>query len=150
MVMDYRERKPVSKNRPRKQPLSVFAVLITIAIAVSFAAGLATGWLVFRPKRSQLAVAQQQPAPGQPGQATTTDGKAPASDVQKTGEPPLTFYETLPKGSRAVIGSGLNPHKPAPSLTANPTIPPPPVPAAQPRPAAAPAVAARVGRSSGV
>ena len=26
-------------------------------------------------------------------------------------EPPLTFYETLPKGGKAVIGSGLNPKK---------------------------------------
>lgn len=140
MVLDYRERKPVSKNRPRKQPLNVFAVLITLAITVSFGVGLATGWLVFRPKRSQLAVAQQQTVPGQPGQPTTADAQsqAPTPDVQKTGEPPLTFYETLPKGSRAVIGSGLNPHSPGPSLTANPTIPPPPVPAAQPRPAAVP------------
>lgn len=139
MVLDYRERKPVSKNRPRKQPLNVFAVLITLAITVSFGAGLATGWLVFRPKRSQLAVAQQQAVPGQPGQpATDAQAQAPVPDAQKTGEPPLTFYETLPKGSRAVIGSGLNPHSPGPSLTANPAIPPPPVPAAQSRPAAVP------------
>lgn len=139
MVLDYRERKPVSKNRPRKQPLNAFAVLITMAITVSFGAGLATGWLVFRPKQSPLAVAQQQTVPGQPGQSTPADGQTqPVSDVQKTGEPPLTFYETLPKGSRAVIGSGLNPHSPESSLTANPTIPPPPLPAAQPRPTVVP------------
>ncbi|RII27748.1 MAG: SPOR domain-containing protein [Geobacter sp.] len=125
MVMDYRERKPVSKNRPRKQPLGVFFFIVIIAISISFVAGVATGWLIFRPTRSKLAGVQQQGVtPDQPGQASATTGQPQNPEAQSTGEPPLTFYETLPKGSRAVIGSGLNPSSNAPAFTAKPATPP--------------------------
>ena len=125
MVMDYRERKPVSKNRPRKQPLGVFAVVVVIAVSISYAAGVATGWLVFRPTKSQLAAAQQQSGTsGQPGQTSPAAGQPQNPEAQSTGEPPLTFYETLPKGSRAVIGSGLNPSSNAPAFTTHPATSP--------------------------
>ena len=142
MVMDYRERKPVSKNRPRKQPLGFFAFIIIVAISISFAAGFGTGWLVFRPTKSQLASAQQQSATSdQPGQAPPAAGQPQNPEAQSTGEPPLTFYETLPKGSRAVIGSGLNPSSNAPAFTTHPPTPPqatqvvqPPQPVVPPSP----------------
>jgi cell division protein FtsN len=142
MVMDYSGRRQVAKNRPRKQPVGIFAVILISAVSMSFALGVLTGWFVFRSARK----ADQ----GQPPLAAGAKGapQAPAPQAQypnpethtsRGAEPPLTFYETLPKGGKAVIGSGLNPAKKESLQSPKPVPPPPPRPVAQPpsKPAAA-------------
>jgi cell division septation protein DedD len=138
MVMDYRERKTVSKNRPRKQPLGVFAFLIVGAVLTAFGAGVLTGWLVFRAKLNQLVKIQQQKEVAGQQVQESAQSSASMSGAPQTGEPPLTFYETLPKGTRAVIGSGLNPHKTEPILSAKPIVPLPPPRAASSQPVPVP------------
>jgi cell division septation protein DedD len=110
MVLDYRERKPVSKNRPRKQPAGIFFFSIFVAVIIAYTLGLVTGWMVFRPSKKNVA-----DNPNIATELTGKDGgaqpnaKAPAAvNNEPVKEPTLTFYETLPKGSRELIGSGLN------------------------------------------
>jgi len=140
MVLDYSGRRPATKNRPRKQPVGIFAVILISAISMSFALGVLTGWFVFRPARKS---AQGQPAPGvgAKGAPGTLAPQAvypnPEASAAKGAEPPLTFYETLPKGGKAIIGSGLNPKKgdsaqPAKLAPVLSSVPPPQQPAAQP------------------
>jgi cell division septation protein DedD len=110
MVLDYREKKPVSKNRPRKQPAGIFFFSIFVAVIIAYTLGLVTGWMVFRPSKRNVA--------DNPNMATELTGKdagtqpnakTPAAvNNEPVKEPTLTFYETLPKGSRELIGSGLN------------------------------------------
>jgi cell division septation protein DedD len=109
MVLDYSERKPVSKNRPRKQPAGIFIFILVGAVVTSFAAGLLSGWLFFRPSGTKQAARQQlATAPNQ----NANGASLPPTQAQPSGqEVPLTFYQTLPHGGKAVIGSGLNPKK---------------------------------------
>jgi cell division protein FtsN len=154
MVLDYSERKPVGKNRPRKQPAGLFAFILTVAVAISFGAGVLTGMFMSRSTKKPVSVknplvqeamkgAQSAPVPAAPL-------PNPEAAAAKGADPPLTFYETLPKGGKAVIGSGLNPKKveypvqkteapasPAPQPAAAPKVVPPPSVA---KPAAAPKV----------
>lgn len=111
MVMDYREHKPVSKNRPRKQPAVFFFFSLFVAVSISFFLGLGTGWLVFSPSSKNAANTAGVTADSNKKGA----GASALSRIQfnpepagKAQEPLLTFYNTLPKGSNAVIGSGLN------------------------------------------
>src|SRR6266581_7116028 len=133
MVLDYSGRRPATKNRPRKQPVGIFAVILISAISMSFALGVLTGWFVFRPARKS---SQNQPAPGV-GVRGATEAAAPQAvypnpeaSASKGSEPPLTFYETLPKGGKAIIGSGLNPKK---GESAHPVKPAPSSPSAPPQ-----------------
>jgi cell division protein FtsN len=90
---------------------------------------------------------------GQPAPAVGAKGapKAPAPQGQypnpeanphKGGDPPLTFYETLPKGGKAIIGSGLNPVKKESPL---PPKPPPALQHPPVREAAQPSAPAKSG-----
>ena len=115
MVLDYSERKPVSKNRPRKQPVGMFVIILVTAVSMSFALGLLSGWVLFKPAR-KAAQSQASFSPdgtkGAPVSAVpSAQRQNPEASAAKVAEPPLTFYETLPKGGKAVIGSGLNPKK---------------------------------------
>lgn len=134
MVLDYSGRRPATKNRPRKQPVGIFAVILISAISMSFALGVLTGWFIFRPARKS---AQSQPAPGV-GAKGATEAAAPQAvypnpeaSASKGAEPPLTFYETLPKGGKAIIGSGLNPKKGENAQPAKPAPVPPSAPSQQ-------------------
>jgi cell division septation protein DedD len=110
MVVDYSEHKPVSKNRPRKQPAAVFFFSLFVAVSIAFTLGVATGWLIFRPTHksgadmtsSSATVNQKAEAP------TPAKVQTPAEPAGKGMEPTLTFYETLPKGNKELMGSGLN------------------------------------------
>jgi cell division septation protein DedD len=108
MTVDYRERKFVNKNRPRRQPIAALA-LAFVAVAVgSFSLGGVSGWFVCKYKIKSAAVAQ--PALPIAKDATPqAQQNAPSGAVPKRPEVPLSFFETLPKGANAVIGSGLNP-----------------------------------------
>jgi len=115
MVLDYSERKPVSKNRTRKQPVGIFVIILISAVSMSFALGLLSGWMLFKqPRKGGKGQAQVALDGMKGGSATLTPSSPlpnPESAAAKGAEPPLTFYETLPKGGKAVIGSGLNPKK---------------------------------------
>ena len=105
MVLDYSER----KNRPRKRPAGIFIVMLVGAVVTSFAAGLLGGWLLFRPSGTKQAL--RQPLAAAPTQ-NANGASLPTTQAQPSGqEVPLTFYQTLPHGGKAVIGSGLNPKK---------------------------------------
>ena len=145
MVLDYSERRPVSKNRPRKQPVGIFTFILISSVSMAFALGLLTGWFMFKPARkstqSQVSLAQEG-TKGAPAHASpSAQLQNPEAAAGKGPEPPLTFYETLPKGGKAVIGSGLNPKRsevpPAPKPAA--AAPQPPRQPAAPQPANPPA-----------
>ncbi|HLO24543.1 MAG TPA: hypothetical protein VK187_00410, partial [Geobacteraceae bacterium] len=145
MVLDYSERKPVSKNRARKQPVGIFVIILISAVSMSFALGLLSGWFLFKPGRK---AAQNQAALAPDGTKTVSAPSSQAAQFQnpeasasKAAAPPLTFYETLPKGGKAVIGSGLNPKKNEAAQAPKPTAVAPVAPhhTALPLPAAPPA-----------
>ncbi|HJV64435.1 MAG TPA: SPOR domain-containing protein [Geomonas sp.] len=141
MVMDYSEkrtvrgesmeRKPVQKNRPRKESSGLFALLSIAVLAGTFGAGVLTGWLIFKgPRKAEVAAVAAQPVKKDaPAPAAAPPQQAPAPDAQ------LTFYKTLPAGGKAAMGSGLNLKKPEPPAHH-------PAPAAAPAPEAATAPAA--------
>jgi cell division septation protein DedD len=112
MVLDYQERRQVSKNRPKKQGGGLLVTVAVGSLATTFALGFASGWYVGKSARKPAPT--ERPAPAEGGRK---DGAAPAAlQPAATGtagglEPSLTFYNTLPKGGKAVIGSGLNPAK---------------------------------------
>ena len=103
MVLDYSDRRPVSKNRPKKKQTVGFLIFtVAFAVIVSFIAGFAGGWFfgeqTARKECERIAAAKA--------------AEAPPSEAKPTGhDVPLTFYQTLPKGAKSVIGSGLNPGK---------------------------------------
>lgn len=109
MVLDYCERRPVSKNRPKKQPAGIFIFILIGAVTASFGIGVITGWLLFRqPQSKQIAPPPVAATPNQRAGSATLPASQPPSNGQDV---PLTFYQTLPHGGKAVIGSGLNPKK---------------------------------------
>src|SRR6266545_4768241 len=125
---DYSGRRPVPKNRPRKQPVGIFVAILIIAISMSFGLGVLTGWLVFKP--SSKAAQAQEACAAAANNAQPSAAQAPYQNPEagpaKAGEPPLTFFETLPKGGKAVIGSGLNPRKAGEPQPATPPASPKP------------------------
>ncbi|MRR55519.1 MAG: SPOR domain-containing protein [Deltaproteobacteria bacterium] len=111
MALDYNQKKQVNKNRPRKRPVKLLLLLILGGIVFLYGFGLATGWLIFKylPQKKLLSqtgsantggVAQAPPVPAQNAKKNDTSAQVK--------EPDLTFYYTLPKGDKGVIGSGLN------------------------------------------
>jgi len=115
MAIDYRERKVVSKNRPRKQPAGIFFFSLFVAVMIAYTLGLVTGWLVFRPARQNSADSRTAPADAnmKGAEATAKSQTLPAEGSGAAApEPLLTFYERLPKGNRDLMGSGLNTSKP--------------------------------------
>jgi cell division protein FtsN len=132
------ERKPVAKNRPRKESNAWTMLVWVLAPLCTFGAGVFTGWLIFKGPVRPAPVAQVQPA-----KTATT---APAVVAPKT-DTPLTFYKTLPAGGKGTLGTGLNPKKPeplpAPVVREVPQAPAPaPAAEAVEAPASAPAPAA--------
>ena len=109
MVLDYSERRPVSKNRPRKQPVGIFVFVLSGAVIASFGVGLFAGWLFFKPATPKLG--RSNPINAVPVQKPNKE-YVPATQLPPNRQDvPLTFYQTLPHGGKAVIGSGLNPKK---------------------------------------
>ncbi len=134
MVIDYSSQRPVSKNRPRKQPAAIFVVSLLVTATVAFLLGVGTGWIMFgggRRNSDTTASANQKKAEA----AAPTPAQPAAGAAVKPAEPSLTFYETLPKGNRELMGSGLNlpkqadqpqlkmPPKPKPAVAAKPAAP---------------------------
>ena len=140
MVLDYSERRQVTKNRPVKRKTGLWVVLSVAVLTVTFAVGFLSGWLVGRTQRKPVAGernvsadAGQQPG-AKPPVSTPVTGTAGGVD------PPLTFYNTLPKGSKAVIGSGINAPRPHERTAGAPPVPAPqPMAESATPPAASPA-----------
>jgi cell division septation protein DedD len=135
MRLDYSEKKggrdkverPVQKNRPRKEPGGLFALLSTAVLLLTFGVGVLTGWLLFKKThKASPVVAAVQPA----------KNEASARGAEQAGTTPpaaqLTFYKTLPDGGKGVIGSGLNLKKPESAASA----PHPPAATTRPAPVA--------------
>jgi len=119
MAIDYSDRQipgRVTPNRPRKKSLGGVVLLSFVALFVSYILGLATGWFLFgqqpRPVTIAKPVPSQPPAqvPPPPTVQASQTPQAPAPGAPQTPSPPmpLTFYETLAKGERGVMGSGIN------------------------------------------
>jgi cell division septation protein DedD len=128
MAIDYREHKAVSKNRPRKQPAGIFFFALFVAVMIAYTLGLVTGWLVFRPAQRSSADSQTAPADAnmKGGETTAKSQNLPAEvSGGAAPEPQLTFYETLPKGNRDLMGSGLNTSRPPEQLPARLATTPP-------------------------
>lgn len=116
MVVDYRERKQVSKNRPKSKPTGIIAVVVVTVSLVSFALGVLTDRYLLPPREQKAAPVSQArgAAPQQaPQQAPPQGGNAATAPEppRPAAEPSLTFYDTLPKGGKAILGSGINPRK---------------------------------------
>lgn len=137
-MRDYSERRQSRVLAPPKRPKAwPYVLLILTLLLIAFGAGLGTGWFLYRPggklyKEPQIpqaaAVPKAQsslPPQGQPiAPAPTQNPPQGEHAPDKTGgAPPLTFYKTLQKGNKELMGTGINqPKEPAQS----PAIPSPP------------------------
>ena len=107
MAIDYRDQRVVNRNKPRRQSIGIYVFGIFAVVLLIFAAGFAGGWYTcwYRMKNAPpqqsaaLPPVQNPPVPGPESLVPT---------VPSGQQPPLTFYETLPKGAKGVIGSGIN------------------------------------------
>ncbi|MGA7828155.1 MAG: SPOR domain-containing protein [Geobacteraceae bacterium] len=110
MALDYNQKKQVNKNRPRKRPLKLLLLLIIGSIFSLYCLGIATGWLVFKYLPQKTEETMINPAKldkSLPTPESPTAKNGPATQTQDK-EPDLSFYYTLPKGEKGVIGSGIN------------------------------------------
>jgi cell division protein FtsN len=143
-------RSSVNKNRPKKQAAGVFAIVILGALSVTFVAGVLTGWFIFRHAAKKAAATAAVTAGQQEAALAQGGAPLPAGGEGRVQEPSLTFYETLPKGGKAVIGTGLNPKREEASPAAKPgaTAPSPQAPT-QPAPASAASAGAGGAKEEG-
>lgn len=115
MVLDYRERKPVNKNRPKSKPVGLYLFAFGAVASCFFVLGIVTDRYLLPPRTHETANVpkEQAPAPAPPSPQSAA-GSASGADQQNVPppEPSLTFYETLPKGGKAILGSGINPKRP--------------------------------------
>lgn len=126
MALDYSARRQVSRNRPKRRPIGRYVLLALVGVSAIYGLGLATGWLLFG--RDDKA-APQAAAPS-PAAATAKQdaGKAPAgATAAQTGPAAtaegtdLTFFNTLPRGEKSIMGSGMNPrHEAGTAAAGNP------------------------------
>jgi len=137
MVIDYSERRQsqrVQSKRPQRPSVWPYALVIIAMISFAFLLGVGTGWYLFRPggKLNKNLTPPQAAKPAaqghsQPAPAAAHDpqnqGQQPASQQQplnalppadKGAPVPLTFYNTLQKGNKELMGTGINQPKPAP------------------------------------
>lgn len=138
MVIDYSEQRQAPRNRPKRQPVGRYVATFLLILGLAYGIGFLTAWYLYRP--SALATAQSRvgtTVPAAPAQRTAAQPQQPATPPASTGqEVPLSFYETLQKGNKSIIGSGLNPQKgqEAPAAKGAPAPPPVPQPGKQPEP----------------
>jgi len=126
MALDYNQKKQVNRNRPRKRPVKFFLLLILGGCIFIYGLGIATGWLFLRyiPQRSSTPLASAEKTEGSspsPAPPAVTKGNTAANSKESD----LTFYYTLPKGDKGVIGSGINSLPPQlATKNANPAVAP--------------------------
>jgi cell division protein FtsN len=110
MALDYNQKKQVNKNRPRKRPVKLL-LLLTIGSVISlYGLGIATGWLVFKylPQNSIEPATDSKTPTGSEQNPAPINAHNGAAATAPNKDPDLTFYYTLPKGEKGVIGSGIN------------------------------------------
>ena len=101
MVLDYRERTRIGKKHNKKHPAGHRPVVVFLALMFSFVLGASAAWLFFKAKYHNAILAQAAGVPARPLADT------PEVGLDKIGNPKLTFYYTLPKGTPP-LGSGIN------------------------------------------
>ena len=131
MVIDYSERrqsKRVQPVRPQRPSVWPYILLILSMLTVAYLLGIATGWYLLRPggrfykteQKPEAAAAKPavppsqgataaQSSPPQAQQSTQPQqpsGATPPAD--KGAQMPLTFYNTLQKGNKELMGTGIN------------------------------------------
>ena len=138
MRIDYSEPKKScsspqpSHNRPRKESSGGVLVVVAITAVLSLGIGFGSGWTLSQrsakkafkaameqqslensPRQEAVQPSRQQPSP--PVQQTAAAQQQPGGaqpqqpGAQATGNPPLSFYKTLPSGQKNnVMGSGIN------------------------------------------
>lgn len=149
MVIDYSEQRQVPRNRPKRQPVGRYVATFLLILGLAYGGGFLTAWYLYRPvdqsAAKPLAAAPGQGAPVQAGAKQQTSPTPPA----KTGQDvPLSFYDTLQKGNKSIIGSGLNPQKGEGAPAAKGTPAPQPAPQPVKNPQATPAPSAGDGKFS--
>jgi len=137
-MRDYSERRQSRTTAPPKRPpVWPYVLLIFMLVLIAYGAGLGTGWYLYRPggrfyKTPQLpqpvAAPKAQPAVPPQGQpiAPLPAQTQPAAD-KSSGAPPLTFYNTLQKGNKVLMGTGINEPKETQQKNSSkpPTVSPP-------------------------
>jgi len=128
MVRDYSERRQLRSNSPPKRPaVWPYVLLILLLVVIAYLAGAATGWYLYRPggrfykvpptaapplppKKEAALPPQGEPiAPTTSPQPAQLPGQQPSLPYEKgNGAPPLTFYDTLKKGNKGLMGTGIN------------------------------------------
>ncbi|OGU16700.1 MAG: hypothetical protein A2076_06670 [Geobacteraceae bacterium GWC2_53_11] len=136
MRIDYSEPKKScsspqpSQNRPRKESSGGVFVVVFITAVLSLGIGFGGGWTLSQrsakkafkaameqqslensPQQAKAQPLPQQPVPPGTGQQPVDTGKqaTAAGGPAPAGEPPLSFYKTLPSGQKNnVMGSGIN------------------------------------------
>jgi len=139
MALDYSARRQVSRNRPKRRPIGRYVLLALAGVSVVYGLGFATGWFLFgRPGKLASPTASPSPTAPTTRQATGTATAGPGAPQAGTATPGagtnLTFFNTLPKGEKSIIGSGINPpheirsappvHPPAQTAAVERTPPP--------------------------
>jgi len=137
-MRDYSERRQSRvATPPKRPPVWPYVLQILLLMLIAYGAGLGTGWYLYKPggrlyKAPQIpqpvAAPKTQPAvppQGQPIAPVPAQGQ-PAAD-KSSGAPPLTFYNTLQKGNKVLMGTGINEPKEAqPKIPSKPpTVSPP-------------------------
>jgi cell division septation protein DedD len=139
MALDYSQRKQINRNRPKKRSTKPFLLLILGAISGVYALGIGTGWLLFKGAAQNRAPVSSDPAKADESRkasGASPSAKDAASLPSPTGkgkETPLTFYYTLPKGDKGVIGSGVNLPRDESSPIAKREVPAPQASAVKPQ-----------------
>jgi hypothetical protein len=137
-MRDYSERRQSrvlsSPKRPKVWPQ---LLLILTLLLIAFGSGFGTGWYLYRPggklyksqqipqtatvpKTQSSLPPQGQPIAPAPAQNTQQTEHSPEKTV---GAPPLTFYNTLQKGNKGLMGTGINQSKELPQTPQTKTSP---------------------------
>lgn len=136
-----RDVKSRSQRRLEKKQAMVLLVLMLAVSLVSFSLGVMVGKggsspavpPIAKSEPARIQVAKEEPAPAVPAAAPTPAPVAPAPQAEEepagAEKPPLTFFDTLPKGQDTPLGSGINRPPTAPAAS-------PDAPSSEPQPAA--------------
>lgn len=134
MVIDYSERRQSQRmqaKRPPRPSVWPYALLIISMLFSAYLFGVGTGWYLYRPggkfykqapqpqaqPAKSTVAAKPQPAPsadpataaqGHPAQPGQQQPLNALPQPDKNSPIPLTFYNTLQKGHRELMGTGIN------------------------------------------
>ena len=129
MVIDYSEQRQAPRNRPKRQPVGRYVATFLLILGLAYGSGFLTAWYLYRPSAQTAAQSKARTTVTvAPGQQTPVRPQQPPAPPARTGQDvPLSFYETLQKGNKSIIGSGLNPQKKleAPAVKTSHALPPP-------------------------